>query len=282
MIVLLSQTKLPDSSNPLSDILGAVHLIIMFMLIFSIVSTYSDLEATFFASITVINLLFSYWLAKKNKEMVSSVAFVALFSFYLYFVYSGIKLGFQPSEVNFYFVDASRNIVSTVALFFQILYSAAYYRANNVLPKVTPIFTFIVAFMAYGRTGIALSLIFVVVTYAVSFWRSKVLYKFIFLLLTLILSVVAFRYFAVMENFILVETNFNSGFETPCTKMVKDYIASLDFFRIFTGSDLSAIPIIFQHDNNPHNSIIYGHSQYGIFYVLLLFSLMVIVIKNKR
>jgi hypothetical protein len=25
MIVLLSQTKLPDSSNPLSDILGAVH-----------------------------------------------------------------------------------------------------------------------------------------------------------------------------------------------------------------------------------------------------------------
>ena len=25
MIVLLSQTKLPDSSNPLSDIVGAVH-----------------------------------------------------------------------------------------------------------------------------------------------------------------------------------------------------------------------------------------------------------------
>jgi len=28
MIALISQTKLPDSSNPLSDIVGAVHIFI--------------------------------------------------------------------------------------------------------------------------------------------------------------------------------------------------------------------------------------------------------------
>lgn len=255
--------------------------VLIMMSVFVTLSAHGNLEALFFSAASLINLLVAYWLAKQNKEKVSTVSFYALVSFYLVFFCSGINYGFGPNDVNNYFIESSRNIVSAMGLFLQILYSTAHYRAKKVLPKVTPIITFIISFVAYGRSGIALSAIFLFITYASIFRQSKFVYKLAFIVVVLVLVLMVSQYAVIMKNIFLTESNFSSGLDTPRVLMIQSYLESLDFVRVLVGVDLSSVPIINQYNNNPHSSVIYGHSQYGVLYILFMLSLVAIVAKSN-
>lgn len=263
---------------------GHTTFFLMLLLVLMSVSTalnaHGNLEALFYAVTSLVSLLFAYWLAKQDKEKVVTLSLFVLTFFYLFFIYSGTKHGFQPNDINNYFIESSRNAVSTVALLFQILYSATYYRARNKLPKITPIITLLIAIFSYGRSGIALSALLVMISFASVFWHSKALYKLFFLFLVLALSVLLLQYIEAIKYVIFTETNFSSGLDTPRTQMIREYIARLDLSSIILGKDLSTIAIINQYNNNPHNSVIYGHSQYGVFYIVLLLGLSLIIIRR--
>lgn len=258
-----------------------VVLLLSIMSVFAAFNGSGNQEAFFYSTVSLVNLLLANWLVRQDATRVTALSFIALNIFYLFFIYSGIKHGFMPADVNNYFLESSRNVVSTVALLFQVLYSASYYKDKNTLPKITPLITLLIAFFAYGRSGIALSAVLVVFTFLFIFWRSKFTYKLLAFSLISILFSFIYQYLTTIELLVLTETNFNSGLDTPRTLMVQEYIRSLNLGSIIMGTDLSTVPIINQYGNNPHNSIIYGHSQYGIFYIFLLLVMVVTVSRYK-
>jgi|GEM_PF-4363532 len=251
------------------------------MLLISIFTRGGSLESPFYAVLSLMSMFFSYWLVGLEKKKVTRLSFYALIIFYFYFFYSSIKYGISPQDVNNFFLESSRNSVSTVAILFQVFYSAAYYRENNKLPNITVIATMVICFISFGRTGIALGGLLVIVTYCSNFWSSRLMFKVLFFMFLFLGVVVAFQFFDEMQTFIINQTNFSSGLDSPRFNMIKDYWASLDFFSFFAGTELSSIPIINKYNNNPHNSIIYGHSQYGIFYIIFILSLFLMLAKKK-
>jgi hypothetical protein len=245
-------------------------MLLLSMTLFVVMTDPSNLEALFYSFVSLISFMTAFWLAKQDIIKVSKISLIALLLFYMFFIYSMIKHGSTSSDVNNYFIESSRNAVSATALFLQILHSTAYYRANKRLPKITPAITFLIAILAYGRSGVALSAGLVVFTFAVTFLKTKPIYKLAFSFVILIFFLLLSENITLAENIIFNKTNFSSGLESPRTLMVQQYWESMDLISFLVGSDLSTVPIISQYNNNPHNSIIYGHSQYGIFYIILM------------
>lgn len=247
-------------------------LFILSMVAFTLIANPSDLKSIYFSFIFLINFLIAYWLEKQNPEKLASISFLSLIIYFIFFIYSMIKHGTTATDINHYLLsgEASRNMVSAIAILYQITYSATYYRVNSKLPLITPLLTLCIAIIAYGRSGIALSASIVIFSIIYETWKSKKIYKLIYFFLALAILFLFIENFAIIENFLFENTNYQKGFESPREIMVQQYIINLGFIEILGGLDLSNIPIIKNYNNNPHNSLIFGHSMYGIFYLALL------------
>ena len=240
------------------------------MIFYALIKNPNDSGALLFSTVSFVSFLLAYWFACQDKKLVTRLSFLALLIFYVFFIVSMLRNGYLPNDVNNYFVATSRNYVAATALFFQIMYSGSYYRINRKLPQVTPIITCLIALVAYGRSGVALSAALLVITFVFNLWKSKVVYKIIFFAILVVFFYWFSQHAVLAEQFIYSNTNFKLGFDTPRLLMLKEYLVSLDFFKVLAGQDLAEIPIMIQYDNNPHNSLIYGHSLHGFFYIALI------------
>lgn len=255
-------------------------LLFLFMFVFLLLSNASNTEGLFNTVGTIILFLLSYWLARQDFILVKKISLVSLLVFYVFFVLAMLIYGFSPDNINNYLVNSSRNVVSAIALFLQIMYSASYFRVNYKLPNVTPVITLILAIISFGRTGIALSAALVLLSAIVYFWERKIAYKSFVLFVLFCFVLFSYQYYSYVEYFIFTNTSFKSGLETPRVEMIKDYFFNFDFFDFLLGRDLLSLPIISVYGGNPHNSFVYGHSLYGVFYFISMVWLLFFIFKS--
>lgn len=243
-------------------------LILMFFLY--LLKGAPSLAGIYLSSAAFVLMLSAYWLTRQDVMLVSSAAFCSLMIFYTFFFCSLWWYGSKPEDIDKFFIGESRNYVSAMAFFLQLIYSASKYRANLKLPVVTPFITGLIAFLCFGRAGVALALAFVMVSLVVYSWQSRGGMK-AFLILQLLIAVA----FAVYNHGVILEylvnsTKFREGLNTPRIAMVEEYFSGMDFVGFMLGRDISNLPTVVEYGGNPHNSFIYGHYLYGFVYVVLL------------
>jgi len=224
----------------------------------------------FFALFSPLLLLITYWIFKQEPILVNNVALFVLILYYIFIFVSGLTTGFSPQDINNYFDNYSRNAVSGMAIILQIFYTATYFRLNKSVPLITPNITFLISVLSYGRSGIGLAFIIVLLSYFIKFLQVKKIMKLIYLALLVLFLIFIILNINIISDFILSKTNFISGFESARSLINNAYLSRLDLETFFTGMDLSKISIIEFYDNNPHNSYINGHAHFGILYLLFI------------
>lgn len=230
-----------------------------------------QLNIIFYSFLTLAMFLVSSWIVKQDDKIIIQSALLALTTYYVFLAVSGLRFGFSANDINNYLLGASRNVVSALAIFLQVLYSSLYYRYHGRLPVVTPMLTFVVCFLAYGRTGLALSFVMLVLSlfHGFNLKNNKVKLGFISILavISFLFLIINFDYF---YTTIISNTNFKSGLDTPRSQMLIDYLNFIGLHEYIVGVDLSSIASIAYYNSNPHNSYVYGHANYGFFYILVL------------
>lgn len=259
---------------------------LLFMFIYSIVFSQNPI-GVLYSIISCILVVSGYWMAKQSQKYVMHSALMALIFYFLFFIFSGVKYGFNPDAVNYYLVDASRNIVSTIVIFMQLLYSMSYFNYTKKLPIVTSLITLLICILSFGRTGVVLGfLIFLLSVYSNILNKSLVFKTSILGLIMFIISILGY-YQSVIFDIVVSKTNFEQGLDSPRTVMREEYLNQLNWSSILTGVDLSTLPSVVAFGINPHNSFIYGHYLFGVlylFYMLSLFWFLIMFlfqIKNK-
>lgn len=260
--------------NKFNKILLLLLSFVFIMILYSLIFTRNNISILY-SILSIFLLCFGYWIAKQpEKNIVMYASLNALVLYYVFFVFSGLKQGFSADSINSYLVDASRNVVSTIALFMQLTYSMSYYNYYKKLPIITSFFTLLICILCFGRTGIFLSTLFFLFSFY-GFMRNKIM----FLCFIFIISCIIFIYWEYLANIIMSKTNFERGLESPRTNMQQEYIERLDWENIVVGVDLSTLPSLYGFGGNPHNSFIYGHSQFGIIYIVYLLIILLYVMK---
>ncbi|RAK12628.1 hypothetical protein C8C77_10771 [Halanaerobium saccharolyticum] len=222
----------------------------------------------YFYFIYSISFAFYMHIYPKITATLSKNFFILLL---IWFILQGFRLGFGINDINKYLFNASRNYVGLLFLFFALLYYLSCLNIREKTSIIPSVITIIICFLSYGRSNIYLSLLMFMVVYLYKAVNKINLSKILIFFLITIIIVGVFVYFF---PYIYENTNLKRGLESPRFLMNKNYIESLNYTSLFTGYDYRKINIIEEYGNNPHNSFIYSHYNFG-FGVLLLIILII-------
>jgi len=254
-------------------------IVVIGIIIYSLLSNVDNYRGAFYGVLAIFNLLMAHWLVNQPTFLLYKVSLASLLFFYIFFILSGIKYGFSPIDLENFFLNSSRNMVSASVLILQIMYSVIYYRVNKKLPLLTPIITLLICILAYGRSGIFLSS--AVLLYSIYKNYSIVAlikYSSIILIIPIIsLNILDIGIESIFSA-IVEKTNLSSGLKSSRKDMIYDYIKSMNLESFIFGYDLSKIPSIAFYNNNPHNSYILNHSRYGLLYFIFILYLFFLVL----
>jgi hypothetical protein len=239
--------------------------------IFIIKNDYRSLLFVFniFVSFLMATIL---WRRPRVAVIASLLAMIFLFFWYIYCLF---YIGYTPSSANSYLYGASRNHVSFLLLLSLFLYYSTYIYHEKRFSLIPVIFMVPVSIQLYGRSGIIISLMLFIVVVFYAILEGKAGRRILLGLLFIFLSILLFAGLktTVFNN---VGTNFGdlssileleSNLSSVRWEMNFEYIRSLDLSSFFFGSDLQSIQLIAEHDGNPHNSFVVGHSILGIFFL---------------
>lgn len=244
--------------------------VLFFILLYSTVSSHSSLSGVYAAVVMLVNYILGYWLYRQDKISVLSCARLVLIVFYILFFVTLLVYGWNAKVINNMYVDGSQNIVSATVIFFQVFYSAAYFRVAKKAPQITPFVTFFICILCIGRGGVFIGALILLASITYFIWNRKLIYKVLFIISIPVVYVIIIYSVDFFYDVILVGTKVDQGVESIRTEINKVYYEKIDLYVFMFGLDLSTIPLINQFDDNPHNSFIYGHARFGILYVFLI------------
>lgn len=188
--------------------------------------------------------------------------------------------GFSFDKV---FHDVSRNYVSTyfLLLIFPLVVHASYFKHKDRLPIYIVVISLLAVFAsvtAVGRSGFAFTTLFFLVACYFAFFSTgsnrttsrTFLYIVIGLvILGVVLLLVSGQYTRLVGRFI--GSRASTLEEEPRFMIWESYLRSMNSVRsIVFGSTLADGGIIQEYNFNPHNSFIFSHSNYGLFYLLFV------------
>lgn len=199
---------------------------------------------------------------------------------YFYFLFKIVWSKYTGVTDPQYLELGSRNIASAILIFAQVFFTAINYLAREKVPILTPIVTFGFCVVFHGRTGVALSFLWLFFSFYERWRGSK-----IFTMVSLVsFGALIFFYFEGLASVVSDSTKFNHGLETIRFEMWREYISSLSIETFLLGQEFDVSPlIVFDGGGSPHNSYISGHHFMGAAYLLLvLFMLLRSVLFFKR
>lgn len=193
---------------------------------------------------------------KLNYKLYKNINYIII----LFFVYYIVK-AVPPDEIFL----VSRNFISVVLLIctgYQII--ASY--QNDKQPSILLVFlSLIIAIWSIGRSGISLYIVLLACLPFIS--NIKFVYKIVFILLIVTVSLSLFYYFydTLFETAISRFTVM--GFEDIRETVNQDYVAATFSSPLYVlmGAPLAPIKSMAFVDFNPHNSFIRLHIYYGFF-----------------
>lgn len=262
-----------------------ILIVVVFCLLFSIINSLRFTLGALFLGLQLLTMSYSaYFIVNKCNINLLKVAKTILLLYFIFFFYSLVTVGGSPNDINGYLKTSSRNIVSGLCLIFQIFYSSCFYFKHKKLPLFTPVITFLICILSYGRAGIICALILLFIT-ALSLImgnnRAKAYFRVVLLILALPFSILFIKYTPVVYDEIYSNSNFSkAGLDSPRIAMNIEYWDGMNFIDFFAGRSFEMSPTIMDYDMNPHNSYIQGHHFMGVAYLMLFLYMLINLIKT--
>jgi len=252
-------------------------IFISFSLLVFILFSFFSRSYPYYYSVAILlyglcSLVMAYGFLKLDKKANLSVCFYLIYVAFLWLNF--FKFGFvDPDKYNEIFANSSRNVVSAFLLLVTILVGACYHIDERKQPLIIYTITLVSSLILYGRSGIAISLI--LFCYAFYDNYGKRAYWLIFLIP--ILSILFYKFYSGIEYYIMEESSFRYGLESPRQNMRDEYFGGIFYSAqdLLFGRQYSSCCItVMSYESNPHNSFIVGHARYGIFHTIFFFSLL--------
>lgn len=221
------------------------------------------------------NLLLAYvFILMESKKLMPWI----LLSYSITIGYIAYKLFVLNADANDIYETLSRNHAGFVVVFwtgFLLFYLKINY--NRYL-LIFPIIGLILSFFLFGRTSLVVSTLLLIAVFFYKFKSNKVVQ-----VLAIVLLVVGSYYlFKIFGDKLTTETNLGAGLDTPRWELWRIYLEHLNFVNIFTGVDVTTLPMYDQFAGNPHNSFIKFHSRVGIGSLLFMILFFVSIFKYVK
>lgn len=258
--------------------LTEVMFVIVFFLITSLINLYFT-ENGLGGSITLLgNLLLAYvFILVENKKM----TFWVVLSYAITIGFIAYKLFILSVDPNDIYATLSRNHAGFVVVFwtgFLLFYLRITY---NRFFLFIPIFGLILSFFLFGRTSLIVSALLVLLVFFYKFKNNRLIQFFAIALLI----VGCYSLFISFGDKLTTETNLGEGLDTPRWELWRIYWRHINLSTLFTGVDVTTLPMYDQFAGNPHNSFIKFHSRAGIgsiLFIILFFVSIFKYIKTKQ
>ncbi|MCC4831106.1 hypothetical protein LMH66_00480 [Shewanella sp. 10N.7] len=221
-------------------------------------------------------LIASFFIAKRTCFYWLSYAILTLFTVIIFLSYinsfiTGIPFAFYADSI---LLGQSRNVVS----FYFIALSVGFVLSCNLNNKKPNMYllslVFFLNLLLISRTGIALS---IVILSLVLMYYNKLL------LVLLVGGVIVSTPYIIF--FLINETNFSQGLDTPRTIMTSEYLSQITISNLLFGFDVSSMPTINNFNGNAHNAYLSLSIHYGypmLFFIFLSISLLIVTVCVKR
>lgn len=224
-------------------------------------------------SITLMgNLLLAYvFILLENKKLM----FWVVLSYLITIGFIAYKLFILNADPNDIYESLSRNHAGFVVVFwtgFLLFYLKITY---NLYLLIFPIFGLILSFFLFGRTSLIVSALLVLLVFFYKFRKNRVIQ----FLLVSALVVACYYLFLDFGDILTSDTNLGAGLDTPRWELWRIYLEHINFVNLFTGVDVSVLPMYDQFSGNPHNSFIKFHSRAGIGSIVFIILFFVSVFK---
>jgi hypothetical protein len=254
----------------------------MFFIIFLLITSLVNLlftENGLGGSITLLgNLLLAYsFILVENKKMTPWV----LLSYAITIGYIAYKLFVLDAHPNDIYEGLSRNHAGFVVVFwtgFLLFYLKITY---NRFPLIFPIFGLILSFFLFGRTSLIVSALLVLLVFFFKFKSNRTVQLFAVALLV----IGCYSIFITFGDQLTTETNLGKGLDTPRWELWRIYWEHINIVNLFTGVDVTMLPLYDYYSGNPHNSFIKFHSRVGIgslLFIILFFISILKYVKAKQ
>lgn len=255
-------------------------------------------RSLYYVGVGGLLIMSGYLLSLSGRAL--QVAGSLLGLFYALLLLSAPFRGILPDDFNNYFPSSSRNGISANLIFIQIFYSAAYYARHRRAPWLTPLVTFAICVLLYGRSGTMVSAGIVAVTCLQNFRHMPARSTASAAVTAAVMSVLIFAPYlpaqiagidasTYAQDHELAEvavvhygttmtgdvdlpslSEFRMGLYTVRLKLLSAYAAGITPAEVITGRPLTDVPLMRHYGFNPHNSFIRGHAYFGLPYLLLL------------
>lgn len=191
---------------------------------------------------------------------------IAAFSYY---AVSAIYIleAMMRRDSTYIFVSSSRNAVSATIIFYMCLYYLLKHMQTNKIPFLPAVLSFIVCIWGQGRSGVIVSLYFIaIIAFYLCFLYSKhKVRNMLFMTVAIyagyrfLINIFSSQYQAVLTRF--EERGLNSLRSDIYAEYISGTVESLSNFLFGTPYSSGHWLNIYQ---NPHNSWLYLHSNFGI------------------
>lgn len=250
-------------------------LFILVLLITSLVNLFFT-ENNFGGSLTLMgNLLLSYlYIHWNNKKFTIWV----IISYLLTILFISYHLFVLKTHENFIYEGLSRNHAGFAVIFWTIFLLFHLKVNHNYLPLFPAIIALVLSFFLVGRTSLIVSALLLIIVFYYKFnERPSVL----LIAFSIFIGLCYFLWLKLGSN-LISETNLDSGLDTPRWKLWGIYWENINFVNLFTGVDVSKLPMYNQYSGNPHNSFIKFHSRVGVGSFVFIFLFLVSVFKYLK
>ncbi|WP_179009405.1 hypothetical protein [Winogradskyella forsetii] len=247
-------------------------IFVVFLIVMSLINLFFT-ENGLGGSITLMgNLLLAYvFILLENKKL----TFWVVLSYAITIGFIAYKLFIINADPNEIYEGLSRNHAGFVVVFwtgFLMFYLKITY---NLYLLIFPIFGLILSFFLFGRTSLIVSALLVLLVFFYKFRKNRVIQ---FLLVSALVAV-CYYLFLDFGDKLTSDTNLGAGLDTPRWELWRIYLEHINFVNLFTGVDVSVLPMYDQFSGNPHNSFIKFHSRAGIGSIVFIILFFVSIFK---
>ncbi|WP_179021401.1 hypothetical protein [Winogradskyella forsetii] len=232
-------------------------LLVLFLIITSLVNLFFTQNGLGGTMTLLGNLLLAYlYFLINNKK----ITFWVVLAYAVTIGYIAYKLFVLNSDPNDIYEGLSRNHAGFVVVFwtgFLLFHLKVTY---NRFPLIFPIVGLILSFFLFGRTSLIVSSLMVLLVFFYKFRKNRIIQ----ICAATALVAVCYSLYLNFSETLTTETNLGEGLDTPRWELWRIYLDHIDLINLFTGIDVTTLPMYNQFAGNPHNSFIKFHSRAGI------------------
>lgn len=171
--------------------------------------------------------------------------------------YKLFVLNLTPNEL---YAGLSRNHAGFVVVFWTIFLLFHLKVSYNRILIILPLIGVLLSYFLIGRTSLIVSLLALFVVIFFKFKNNRI----VRVLMIFLVCFIGWYLWLKFKAIVLEETNLAEGLDTPRWKLWSIYFENINPVNLFTGIDVTKLPMYDKFGGNPHNSFIKFHSRVGI------------------